>query len=94
MPPISPPFAMRPGASPGAPGERPSPPARRSTSSRRSLFKCEQYQKSGRSDSRGACNAVMKLSDAEAARGVATLSGNFAQAIALAARARAHRRAS
>ena len=56
----------------------------------RSLFlKCEQYQKGGSFKFRGACNAVQKLSDADAARGVAThSSGNFAQAIALAARAR------
>jgi threonine dehydratase/serine racemase len=56
----------------------------------RSLFlKCEQYQKGGAFKFRGACNAVMKLGDAEAARGVAThSSGNFAQALALAARAR------
>ncbi len=53
------------------------------------FFKCEQYQKSGSFKFRGACNAVMKLSDADAARGVAThSSGNFAQAVALAARAR------
>ena len=53
------------------------------------FLKCEQYQKGGSFKFRGACNAVLKLSDAEAARGVAThSSGNFAQAIALAARAR------
>ena len=53
------------------------------------FFKCEQYQKGGSFKFRGACNAVMKLSDADAARGVAThSSGNFAQAVALAARAR------
>jgi threonine dehydratase/serine racemase len=53
------------------------------------FFKCEQYQKAGSFKFRGACNAVMKLTDAEAARGVAThSSGNFAQAIALAARSR------
>ncbi len=53
------------------------------------FFKCEHYQKGGSFKFRGACNAVMKLSDAEAARGVAThSSGNFAQAVALAARAR------
>jgi len=53
------------------------------------FFKCEQYQKTGSFKFRGACNAVMKLSDAEAARGVAThSSGNFAQALALAARSR------
>jgi len=53
------------------------------------FFKCEQYQKTGSFKFRGACNAVLKLSDADAARGVAThSSGNFAQAVALAARAR------
>jgi threonine dehydratase/serine racemase len=53
------------------------------------FFKCEQYQKGGSFKFRGACNAVLKLSDADAARGVAThSSGNFAQAVALAARAR------
>jgi threonine dehydratase len=55
----------------------------------RLFFKCEQYQKTGAFKFRGACNAVMKLGDADAARGVAThSSGNFAQAIALAARLR------
>ena len=53
------------------------------------FFKCEQYQKTGSFKFRGACNAVRKLSDADAARGVAThSSGNFAQALALAARDR------
>jgi len=53
------------------------------------LFKCEQLQKVGAFKFRGACNAVMKLSDAAAARGVAThSSGNHAQALALAARLR------
>jgi threonine dehydratase/serine racemase len=56
----------------------------------RSLFlKCDHLQKGGAFKFRGACNAVMKLDDAEAARGVAThSSGNFAQAIAIAARSR------
>ena len=53
------------------------------------LLKCEQFQKGGAFKFRGACNAVMKLSDAAAARGVAThSSGNHAQALALAARLR------
>ena len=39
------------------------------------FFKCEQYQKSGSFKFRGACNAVMKLSDADAARGVAPTRG-------------------
>ena len=53
------------------------------------FFKCEQLQKVGAFKFRGACNAVMKLADADAARGVAThSSGNHAQALALAARLR------
>lgn len=53
------------------------------------FFKCEQLQKVGAFKFRGACNAVMKLPEAEAARGVAThSSGNHAQALALAARLR------
>jgi threonine dehydratase/serine racemase len=56
---------------------------------RRLFFKCEQYQKSGSFKFRGACNAVMALDDARARRGVAAhSSGNFAQALALAARTR------
>lgn len=53
------------------------------------FFKCEQLQKVGAFKFRGACNAVMKLSDEAAARGVVThSSGNHAQALALAARLR------
>lgn len=49
-------------------------------------FKCENFQKAGAFKSRGACNAVFSLSDAEAARGVAThSSGNHAAALARAA---------
>jgi threonine dehydratase/serine racemase len=56
---------------------------------RKLYFKCEQFQKIGAFKFRGACNAVMKLSDADAARGVAThSSGNHAQALALAAKLR------
>ena len=52
-------------------------------------FKCENLQKAGAFKFRGACNAVMALADAEAARGVAThSSGNHAAALALAARLR------
>lgn len=52
-------------------------------------FKCENLQKIGAFKARGACNAVMQLSDADAARGVAThSSGNHAQALAYAARLR------
>jgi threonine dehydratase len=53
------------------------------------FFKCENFQKVGAFKMRGATNAVLSLSDAEAARGVAThSSGNHAQALALAARFR------
>jgi threonine dehydratase/serine racemase len=55
----------------------------------RLFFKCEQFQKAGAFKFRGACNAVMKLSDEDARRGVVThSSGNHAQALALAARLR------
>src|SRR5260370_38326625 len=53
------------------------------------FFKCEQWQKVGAFKFRGACNAVRKLSAAQAARGVIThSSGNHAQALALAAKLR------
>lgn len=53
------------------------------------FFKCENLQKVGAFKFRGACNAVFSLSDEEAERGVIThSSGNHAQAVALAARAR------
>lgn len=53
------------------------------------FFKCEHWQKVGAFKFRGACNAVMKLAEADAARGVIThSSGNHAQALALAARLR------
>ncbi len=52
-------------------------------------FKCELFQKVGAFKFRGACNAVMKLSAAEANRGVVTQSsGNHGQALALAAKLR------
>ena len=52
-------------------------------------FKCENFQKVGAFKFRGACNAVFKLSEADARRGVVThSSGNHAQALALAARLR------
>src|SRR5438477_6262096 len=52
-------------------------------------FKCEIFQKVGAFKFRGACNAVMKLSEDIATRGVVThSSGNHAQALALAARLR------
>jgi threonine dehydratase len=61
-------------------------------------FKCENFQKVGAFKFRGACNAVFRLSDSEARRGVVThSSGNHAQALALAARlqgdSRTHRHA-
>ena len=50
------------------------------------FFKAEPLQRIGAFKFRGACNAVMKLSDEAAARGVVThSSGNHAQALALAA---------
>ncbi len=53
------------------------------------FMKCENFQKVGAFKFRGAVNAVFSLTDAEAARGVAThSSGNHAQALALAARMR------
>ena len=53
------------------------------------FFKCENLQKTGSFKYRGATNAVRKLDDATAARGVVThSSGNHAQALALAAKLR------
>src|SRR5436305_9852829 len=53
------------------------------------FFKCEHLQKAGAFKFRGACNAVRRLPDAVAARGVVThSSGNHAQALALAAKLR------
>lgn len=55
----------------------------------RVFFKCENFQKVGAFKIRGATNAVLSLSNADAARGVAThSSGNHAAALALAARQR------
>lgn len=49
-------------------------------------FKCENFQKVGAFKARGAANAVMKLSEEERAKGVAThSSGNHASALARAA---------
>ncbi|HRG56379.1 MAG TPA: pyridoxal-phosphate dependent enzyme, partial [Lacunisphaera sp.] len=51
--------------------------------------KCENLQAAGAFKSRGACNAVFSLTDAEAANGVVThSSGNHAAALARAARLR------
>ena len=56
---------------------------------RQLFFKCENLQKVGAFKYRGATNAVLRLSDADASRGVVThSSGNHAQALALAARIR------
>ncbi|MDP2138367.1 MAG: pyridoxal-phosphate dependent enzyme, partial [Candidatus Didemnitutus sp.] len=53
------------------------------------FFKCENLQPAGAFKSRGACNAVFALSDAEAARGVVThSSGNHGAAVARAAQRR------
>jgi threonine dehydratase len=53
------------------------------------LFKCENLQAIGAFKARGASNAVFSLSDADAARGVAThSSGNHGSAVAYAARLR------
>jgi len=58
-------------------------------SGRRLFFKCELFQRVGAFKFRGAINAVMKLTDDEASRGVVThSSGNHAQALALAAKIR------
>ena len=52
-------------------------------------FKAEHLQRTGAFKFRGACNAVWRLSDADAARGVAThSSGNHGAALALAAATR------
>lgn len=51
------------------------------------FFKCENFQRMGAFKLRGATNAILQLSDEERARGVIThSSGNFAAALALAAR--------
>jgi len=53
------------------------------------FFKCENLQAAGAFKSRGACNAVFSLTDAEAALGVVThSSGNHAAALARAAQLR------
>src|SRR5947209_15712632 len=56
---------------------------------RRLFFKCEHLQKAGAFKFRGALNAVLRLPEEVAGRGVVThSSGNHAQALALAARLR------
>src|SRR5471032_1769727 len=55
----------------------------------RLYFKCENLQAIGAFKARGASNAVFSLSEADAARGVAThSSGNHGSAVAYAARLR------
>lgn len=51
------------------------------------FFKCENFQKMGAFKMRGAMNAILQLSEKEKEAGVVThSSGNFGQAVALAAR--------
>jgi len=51
------------------------------------LFKCENFQKMGAFKMRGATNAIIQLSQSKKEKGVVThSSGNFAQALSLAAR--------
>lgn len=51
------------------------------------FFKCENFQKIGAFKFRGACNAVLSLSEQDGRKGIAThSSGNHAQAVALASR--------
>ena len=50
------------------------------------FFKCENFQRMGAFKMRGAANAIMQLSEEQKANGVVThSSGNFAQALSLAA---------
>ncbi|MBN4070318.1 pyridoxal-phosphate dependent enzyme [Olleya sp. AH-315-F22] len=50
-------------------------------------FKCENFQKMGAFKMRGAVNAILSLSEAQRSKGVVThSSGNFAQALSLAAK--------
>ena len=51
------------------------------------FFKCENFQKMGAFKMRGAANAILQLSGAQKLKGVVThSSGNFAQAVSLAAK--------
>lgn len=53
----------------------------------RIFLKCENFQKAGAYKIRGAINAILQLTDEERSRGVVThSSGNFAQAVSLAAK--------
>jgi len=50
-------------------------------------FKCENFQRAGSYKIRGATNAILQLSDVQKSKGVVThSSGNFAQALSLAAK--------
>lgn len=50
-------------------------------------FKCENFQKMGAFKMRGAANAILCLTEAQRKKGVVThSSGNFAQAVSLAAK--------
>lgn len=60
-----------------------------SMSGKNLYFKCECFQKAGAFKIRGACNAVLSLTDDQAAKGVVThSSGNHAAAVSLAAKLR------
>jgi len=51
------------------------------------FFKCENFQRAGAYKMRGATNAILQLTDEARSKGVVThSSGNFAQAVALAAK--------
>src|SRR5215212_7595074 len=51
------------------------------------FFKCENFQRTGSFKMRGAVNAIMQLTDEQKQKGIVThSSGNFAQALALAAK--------
>lgn len=53
----------------------------------RVFFKCENFQKMGAFKMRGAANAILNLTNAQKSKGVVThSSGNFAQALSLAAK--------
>ena len=53
------------------------------------FFKCDNFQKMGAFKMRGATNAILQLSDENKKNGVVThSSGNFAQALSLAAKRR------
>lgn len=56
------------------------------------FFKCENFQRAGSYKIRGATNAILGIPEIQRAKGVVThSSGNFAQALALAAKNLAYR---